>query len=248
MLQKIRITVLLIMLTGSVLRLFAQSNPAPDPYRIMNKLFNQHYNKGNCTYSGVINLFDENGDKSLLIEQKKFEYILFNQKIDYRIGNIQIINRSPKYYLLADHDQKYVAYVSKNVGDQNVFQFSPEIFKQLMQSSKGTVEISGQKENMQIMVDDIQGSNINSYTIFYNGLTNIIQKIDMYIWSFSPLAENKMNHERLDAYLYRLEINYSKHDKLALPYSPENKLLSFNGKDISLKQAYKDYTFINQSE
>ena len=239
-----------------------------DPWRELDNLIKAYYVKTGVFYQGTMKLFDGNGDKDKLLEEKKFEYTCFNNESSYKLAPLEVVNKE-KYTVIVNHDDKVVAViprVSEKIKKKDIFSMAD--FRKIIEEQKANIKVTRLGNEKILTIDSIQDADIQGYRIYYSPQTYKISKILVGMVRLAPIDDEGnvgqqktdvdtdeetgvTGEDEADGYTYYLEINYSVINSLSLQaggFNPENKFVKIDGKKIELTPEFKEYELFNSDE
>jgi hypothetical protein len=238
-----------------------------DPLKEIINLVNAYNQSGGVVYKGTIKLIDGNTDEDKILEEQKFEYTIFGDEYEYILGTVEMIAKK-SFVLLADHQGKSVSVLPVNAKLKTKGFFDLAEFKKILTSQQANVAVTRLSNEKILTIDSIQNQEIQGYKVYYSPETYRINKILIGIHRLTsledgneteensseeiadePIAEEVENDD--EGFYYYLEVNYSDIKNLSLKangFTPENKFIQYSGGKIELKEAFKEYEFINKVE
>jgi hypothetical protein len=221
-----------------------------DPWNEMDQLVKAYYNTDGVSYTGIIKLIDDNGDKEKIIEQHSFEYTQYKSSYYYRLASMEFVNKE-NMLVAVDTVNKTIAIspvlVQKEKSKAPLFGI--EEFKKIMEEQKADAKVTQLGNQKILTIDNIQDPSIQGYRIYYSPSTYRISKMLIGMLRLSPLddgdesviVENTENNKKevsadddntkesanedepeIDTYTYYMEIIYT-----------DTKSLSLQGKDFA---------------
>lgn len=241
-----------------------------NPWKEIENIVAHYYNKDGIGYSGTMKLMDENKDDEKVLEEMKFDYILFGDEYYYKMGNFEVVNKN-NFVLAVDNDSKTIALSYQPPSSVKAQLFNPAEFKKLAEQKGAEAKVTQVGGEKIITIDSIQDPQIQGYRIYYSPSTYQIHKIEIGMVRLSPIndEEDSDDQEQIskpsvdskdqskeddgepDAYTYLLEVTYSNVKSLSLrkgEFNPENKFITVTKNNIQLTPAYSNYTLLNSGE
>lgn len=215
-----------------------------DPWKEMDQLVKAYYTADGVSYTGIIKLIDDNGDKEKVIEQHPFQYDQYKSSYYYRLASMEFVN---KENILVAVDTVNKTIVISPVQVQQAKNKAPlfgiEEFKKIMEEQKADAKVTQLGDQKILTIDNIQDPSIQGYRIYYSPSTYRISKMLIGMLRLSPLddgeesvtADNPDNTEKevssddnntkettdedeieIDTYTYYMEIIYTDTKSLSL--------------------------------
>ena len=236
-----------------------------DPWKELDNLVKAYYIKEGVLYEGNMKLYDDNGDKEKLLEEKKFEYTYFNNEYSYSLEPLEVVNKKD-YAVIVNHDDKIIAVTPKittKTKKKGLLNLSD--FKKILEEQNANTKVTRRGNEKILTIDSIQDPDIQGYRIYYSPETYKISRIFIGMVRLSPLDDgsvaeddqhnkpqtNESDEDKIQGYYYYLEINYSMVKPLSLhagEFNPENKFVRIDGKKIELTREFKEYRLYNSEE
>jgi hypothetical protein len=244
-----------------------------DPWKELDNLVKAYYVKTGVLYQGTMKLFDGNGDKDKLLEEKKFEFTCFNNEYSYSLAPFEVINKK-NFTVIVNHEDKVVAVASKiTERTKSKDLFSLADFRKILEEQKANIKVTQLGNEKILTIDSIQDPDIQGYRIYYSPQTYKVSKMIVGMLRFSPLDDEpgeedikktedipkeetgtegeQKDQAGVEGYFYYVEINYSVISPLSLrpgAFNPENKFVKIDGKKIELTAEFKEYELFNSVE
>jgi hypothetical protein len=207
-------------------------------------------------YKGSVKLFDANGDKEKLLEQKDFEYTYFDNDYSYSFGPLQVVNKKD-FVLIVNHDDKIISVSSKahrKVKSKNILDLSA--FKDMLEQQHANARVTKLGNEKVLTIDSIQDADIQAYQIFYSPEDHKIHKMVIGMIRLNSLDGGNEGQQEIasgsdEGYSYFMEINYAQARRLLLKdgeFRPETKFVVMEGKKVRLTNEFSKYTLFNSEE
>jgi hypothetical protein len=237
-----------------------------DPWKEFDNLIKAYYVKSGVLCQGTMKLFDGNGEKDKLLEEKRFEFTRFHDEYVYSLEPFEVVNKK-NYTVIVNYDDKQIAVVPKKIQRKAGDLFSMADFKKIFQEQKANIKVTQLGNEKILTVDSVQDPQIQGYRIYYSPQTYRINKILIGMARLSPLDDEVNQGDQtkgelpndaddddstgIDEYYYYLEINYLVVNPISIQsgtFNPENKFVKIDGKKIELTPEFKEYELLNSDE
>jgi hypothetical protein len=241
-----------------------------DPWKEIENIVNNYYNKDGVAYSGTMKLIDENKDDEKVLEEMRFDYTLFGNDYYYKMGNFEVVSKND-FVLAVDNDSKTIAVSYQPPSSVKAQLFNPAEFKKLAEQKGAEAKVTQEGDEKIITIDSIQDPQIQGYRIYYSPATYQVHKIEIGMVRLSSVDDeednteqeqiskpsvdskdqNKEDDEEPGTYTYLLEVKYLNTKPLTLKkgeFNPENKFITVTKNNIQLTSAYSNYTLLDSGE
>jgi hypothetical protein len=223
--------------------------------------------------NGTVDLYSDD-DEPALEETLPFSYEINGKQFFNKIGPAETIFTGSRA-VYVDHEQKTINIWDKNSGVQNLF--SLDSLKTLMKNNESTAQVLAVGAEKIIALMNISHPSARHILIYYSTIDYHISKAILYLSEFNGLVNTDEENETdgddggqnpkrdettsdtvdvnsglaADFSYYKMVINYKGFStgEIKTVFQPELKYLSFEGKEVKLKEPYKEYeVFIPETE
>jgi hypothetical protein len=244
-----------------------------DPFTEMDKLVTAYYHKQGSSFKGIVKLIDDNGKEEKIIEQHLFEYTVLNEEFYYSLDKMEVVQKKDML-LVVDNTNKLVSmsFIANSPGKTKKL-FDIGEFKKLMEERKADAKVTQLGNEKILTIENIQDPQVQGYRIYYDPQTFVIRKMLIGMLRLTPLEEvnedsieeipdgkteepvtddrDVVTETEIDTYTYYMEVVYKEIKVLAIneeAFSPENKFVRINGKNVELASPFKNYQLIINSK
>ncbi len=227
-----------------------------DPWKVLERIIDRYYlTDQHTTYSGKMNLYDDNELKPRLLEQHEFKISFLNNEFYYSLGSLEMVCKKD-LQIIANHSDRSI-YVRKDVVSEDAGALTGLItLKKLLGEREASVRLSKTGAMGVITINNFPDPRVQAYQLWYDTGSYTIRRINMGMIRLTSIDEPEMVYpneltevstdgEAYDGFAYKLEVLFEKvQSNQNGNFYPERKMLTGNKGNYTLTPAYKDFTLI----